>query len=408
MCLFVDLRLKLNPMKKKYNVLFLALIFVALSCNLEKIDDGGGSVTGATFQTKIGVGLNQSVSISSVLEAVDGGFVVSGSMSATNLNLTKVFVTKTSASGASEKTTSDFGAFGNLTGGKMIRTSDNRYAFVATEESGADVNIVVVKLKADLQIDWAKRFGVAATKEYANDLVETADGHFLIAGATGPGGASSLDPYFLKVRTDNGAEAAKKTVDIPATGVFRPLSVARSGNAYGVFGYNFGISIPSQFFVKIDQNLTPLAQKTSLSLGSGDGEIESDAGDAYVIADGLSTQTGSKCFVLKISSNGDETGRFDLFESATRSGFTGIAKTTDGRFILTGWTSPNTSGNLIASAALVSAGISTQSTFIYGDSGDFSEFAAAAPVADGGFIFAGQYGDDEILLVKVNKDLKLN
>jgi hypothetical protein len=396
-------------MKIKYNTFFFALICTASSCNLEKIEDLGGTtaVDEKTFQTKIGVGANQRVDVASVLEAVDDGYIVSGSISATNANITKVFVTKTSATGSSEKTVSDFGAFNNLSVGKLIRTTDNKYALAATEDVGGGFNIVVVKLKADLQLDWAKRFVVTNAKVYANDIVETADGHFLIAGAVSTGTNTSLDPYFLKIRTDNGAEVTKKTVDITATGSFKPVSIARNGNTYGVFGYNFGISIPSQFFVKIDQNLNPLAQKTGLTFGNGDGEIESDAGDAYVIADGLSTQTGAKCFVLKITGNGDETGRFDLFESATRSGFTGISKTADGRFILVGWTSPNTSGN-IASAALVSPAISTQSTFIYGDSGKYSEFAAAAPTADGGFVFAGQFGENEILLVKVNKDLKLN
>jgi hypothetical protein len=408
--LFVGRRLKFNTMKIKYNVLFFVLICTASSCNLEKIEnpDGTTAVDEKTFQTKIGVGTNQRVYVASVLEAVDDGYIISGSISATNANITKVFVTKTSATGSSEKTVSDFGAFNNLSVGKLIRTTDNKYALAATEDVGGGFNIVVVKLKDDLQLDWAKRFVVTNAKLYANDIVETADGHFLVAGAVSTGTNTSLDPYFLKVRTDNGMEVAKKTVDITATGSFKPVSIARNGNAYGVFGYNFGISIPSQFFVKIDQNLNPLAQKTSLALGNGDGEIAADASDGYVIADGFSSQLSQKCFILKISGNGDETGRFDLFDTATRSGFTGIAKTADGRFILVGWTSPNTSGNLIASAALVSPAISTQSTFIYGDSGKYSEFAAAAPAADGGFVFAGQFGENEILLVKVNKNLKLN
>jgi hypothetical protein len=47
--------------------------------------------------------------------------------------------------------------------------------------------------------------------------------------------------------------------------------------------------------------------------------------------------------------------------------------------------------------------------FSYTHSEEPSSFRASAPVSDGGFVFAGSFGTgDEILMVKLNKELKLN
>jgi hypothetical protein len=393
-------------MKKLIPLVFALILIMVSACDLEKIEPGGGGGTITPFSTHFSLGNDQIVYVESVVEAVDGGFIVSGTTVNINNSIEKLFIVKTSITGSVEKVKTDFNFLGNLYGGKLIRTTDDHYAIVGREYTGSDYRIVVVKLKPDLSIVWNKfyTYSVSGNEDRGHALVEAGDGSYIVAASTTDG--TKEVPYFVKVRADNGAETANKRIDFANPGIYRPVSITRNGNSYGILGYNFGISIPPPFFLKLDQNLGALINNPLNELGNGDGEIVANSTDGFAICSGVSSQLLQEAYVLDLTGNGVET-RFDLFSSAAKSGCYGLSRSSSGQFVPAGWTAVSSNSNAVAAAALLSSSYSTQ--FSYTHSEEPSSFRASSPVSDGGFVFAGSFGTgEEVLLVKLDKELKLN
>lgn len=83
-------------MKKLLPLLLVLLILLGVSCDLEKIEPGGGGGPMDTFETHSSLGANKTIYIRSVVEAVDGGCIISGYTSRNDVNIQQLFVVKTS------------------------------------------------------------------------------------------------------------------------------------------------------------------------------------------------------------------------------------------------------------------------------------------------------------------------
>lgn len=382
-----------------------AAILLYPACDLEEIEPGAPP---PTFEQHFVAAANTNVTVASVVEAVDSGFIVSGYLTYTNFNGTSLFVCKTTPSGAVQQTVVNFGLTGSSTGGKLIRTNDNHYLLVGTGnlpgDNGGDGNMVAIKLKPDLTAAWKVSLGAAAL-ENGTAAAETSDGHYIIAGSQESG--TEEDPYFFKIRADNGAKVDEGSSVFSGVGRYRPVSMVKNGSSYGLICYNFSVSILSPYFIKINDNLDAAVQKSLGNVGNGNGEITAGNADGFVLADGFSAQTGAHAYLLNLSGNGDETGEFNLFGSAEYSGLYTMTKTNGGKYVPAGWAQFPAATNGVAVAALVSSTFNTEKTYQYATTTDFSDFTAVAALKNGGYVLAGRFGLKEILLVRLNANFTL-
>jgi len=381
------------------------LILVSFSCNLEKIADVVVS-TLPNFETHFVAEVNKSVSVETIVEAWDGGYIISGQLDDANFTFSSVFVIKTSKMGSVEKKITDFGAFGDIIGGKLIRIQDG-YVITGSEGGGGASQIFVSRLKTDLTVMWAKTFGIAARDEKAGDLLLNTKGEIMVAGNNG--NFTSNYPFLLKIRADNGSLIDSTTITITGFGRYFPVSMVQNGTAIGIMGYNFGISIPFPFFMKIDENLKPLiAYKGLEDIGGGTGVLVQGAGEGFVIIDGVVTQLKRQAYVSGINGNGEKTGKFDQFAQLQESGFLGGARHTNGKYIACGWGGIMLGTDYFGEAALLSPSLAFEKMYESKATGKTIEFTAANSVSDGGYILAGSYDNaKEIILIKLNDQFKL-
>ena len=391
-------------MKYSYNLLIMMLVWQA--CDLDKIDGpppGGNDLP--EFQAEFLLESNKTVNVEAVVEAIDSGYVVSGYATSTNFSSNNLFVVKTSKSGAVEKKATNFGVNGDLTGGKLIKVSDG-YVLAGTKDGES---VFVCKIKPDLTVSWNKTISKAGHKHTGRAIAATSSGDIIVAGTNGIDSGAD-DPFFAKLSASNGMLVDSQTINITNSGRFFPESICRNGNAFGVLGYNFGLSIPATFFMKIDENLNALIQFVNQpSFGNGSGAIVQGNGEGYMIIDGLSAQLSRQAYVSAIDGNGQNASTFDQFIELPESGFRGGGRTADGKTIAVGWGAQELGVDLFGIAALIDVGLNTIGTYTYAPNSIMAELTAAAPASDDGFLLAGRSKDNtQIVLIKLNEMFKIN
>ncbi|MHA2335261.1 MAG: hypothetical protein ACXAEU_24735, partial [Candidatus Hodarchaeales archaeon] len=150
-------------------------------------------------------------SANSLIQTVDGGYALAGSIGG-YWNVPKdIWLVKMDASGQVEWNQTYGGLEWNqIYGGldeyaALIQTADGGYALAATRSYGAgDSNFWLVKTDARGQAEWNQTYG-GSEDEYADALIQTADGGYALAGATKSYGAGDSD--FWLVKTDARGQA---------------------------------------------------------------------------------------------------------------------------------------------------------------------------------------------------------
>lgn len=389
----------------KYYLLLISVLVIC-NCDLEKIDDpppGGTDLP--EFEASFLLESNKTVTVESVVEAIDSGYVISGYATNTNFTFSNMFVVKTSKAGTVEKKATNFGVLGSVSGGKLIKLNDG-YVIVGTQDQE---EVVVCKLKPDLSVAWTKTIGKSGHRKFAGGVATTASGDIIVAASNGVD--SGLDnPFFIKLRSDNGILLDSQTVDVNGFGRYFTESICRNGSNFGVIGYNYGISISSPFFMKIDENFNALIPFVNQpNVGNNSGVIVQGAGEGFMIFDGVSAQLSRQAYISAIDGNGQNANTLDQFIEIPESGFLGGDRTADGKYIAVGWGAQELGMDLFGIAALIDAGLNTTATYTYSPNAVKAELTAAAPVSDGGFVLAGRAKDNtQIVLIKLNEMFKIN
>jgi hypothetical protein len=387
------------------NLLPLALFTLLAACNLDKVEDGGGpgGTPLPTFERHFIVENGNDVTIHSVAEAIGGGYVVSGEQRQNGTtNLVGCFVAKTDKDGIVLKKLTDFTNFGLNSGGKLLKATD-AYYLIGTEYTNK-YQVLVSKIKPDLSVVWTKTYGNPQLSEFGEDIALSTSGDLIVCAS------GDKDPFFLKIRASDGVMLDSQTVDITNNGIFYPASMTKTGNAYTIMGYNFGISIAIPFVMKVDENFnTIIPYKGLQDAGNGTGEIFTDGSDGFVVIDGASTQLERQAFVVKLNGNGDKTARFDQRTDLPETGFLGGSRSNSGKYLACGWAAQVLGDDSFGIATLLGSDLSTEHDYEYKAPGLFIEFTAAAPVSDGGYVLAGAYNNGkELLLVRLNDKLSMN
>ena len=140
----------------------------------------------------------------SVKETSDGGFVITGRTNSFGAGDYDFYLIKTNKNG--DKTwMQTFGGSGTEEGSSVIQTKDGGFAITGYTKTFGEGGTDVYLARADANGNqiWTKTFG-GKTDDYGMELLETADGGFIIAGSTNSFG-NGVAAYLI--RTDVGGSA---------------------------------------------------------------------------------------------------------------------------------------------------------------------------------------------------------
>ncbi|MCX7734753.1 MAG: MopE-related protein, partial [bacterium] len=130
---------------------------------------------------------------------VSGGYVIAGNTYSFGATFSDVYVVMLSSSGSVQWTIT-IGGSGNDIGKSVIQTSDGGFLVVGDTAGQGGSDILVVKLYSSGATQWIKTIDVFFSSDFANSVIQSPDGGFVIAGYT----VYSVDKdiYIVKLNSD--------------------------------------------------------------------------------------------------------------------------------------------------------------------------------------------------------------
>ncbi|HVP80104.1 MAG TPA: thrombospondin type 3 repeat-containing protein [Thermodesulfobacteriota bacterium] len=229
----------------------------------------------------------------STQQTSDGGYILTGHTHSFGAGGIDILMLKLMANGGVDwqKT---YGGLNDDYAYSIQQTSDSGYIVAGSTNYSVGseyYDILVLKLKADGEVDWQKTYG-GYSSDFANSVQQTSDGGYIVAGSTYSFGAGAFDIWVLKLKA-NGEVDWQKT--------------------YGGSGYEYGSFI----------------QQTS------------DGGYIVVGETSPSGIGGRDVLVLKLNADGSLTGPNGwqkTYGGPNEDSAYSIQQTSDGGYIVAGYT----------------------------------------------------------------------
>lgn len=149
----------------------------------------------------------------SVTATSDGGFAVTGYTTTSGAGGRDVLLIKTDADGVPQWTRT-FGGSGADIGRSLIETTDGGFAVCGSTQSfsAGEAKMYAIRTDSDGLELWSRAYG-GTSDDDGRSVVQTADGGFLLSGATGSFGNGNRDIWLVKVDAA-GDELWSKTVGL--------------------------------------------------------------------------------------------------------------------------------------------------------------------------------------------------
>jgi len=344
----------------------------------------------------------------SVQQTSDGGYIVAGGT--ISFGAGDIFLIKTDMNG-NKIWAKTYGGTSDDTASSVQQTSDGGYIVVGyTRSFGAgDFDIFLIKTDANGNVQWAKTYGGKSFEE-AFSVQQTSDGGYILAGRTYSFGAGGYDVLLIKTDANGNIQWAKTYGGANHDWTYSVQQTSDGG--YIVAGYtaSFGAGWGDIFLIKTDANGNIQWAKT---YGETDGDeaysVRQTSDGGYIVA-GTTWSFGAgwgDIFLIKMDANGN-------IQWAKTYGGTdydwaySVQQTSDGGYIVAGWTSSFGAGYRDIFLIKTDANGNIQWAKTYGGK-SFEEAFSVQQTSDGGYILAGWtssfgagYGD--IFLIKTDAD----
>lgn len=188
-----------------------------------------------------------------VKQTLDGGYIITGSTSSYGQGNTDMYLLKIDSMGL-KKFETTFGGLNNEIGKSVVQLIDSSYVIAGyTSSSGlGGYDVFLVKADKTGNLIWQKTFG-GADWDFANSMVATADGGFIIAGTTYSYGHGNADGYVIKADA-NGDTTWTKTFGGLKDDEFKSVIQTSDGN-YALTGYtkSYNDSLGDGWILRINQ-----------------------------------------------------------------------------------------------------------------------------------------------------------
>jgi len=291
---------------------------------------------------------------------------------------------------------------------KVIEEGAHTITVEAMDKSGniatKSVTLVMDKIK---DISWQKTFG-GGNSDWANSIQQTKDGGYIVAGSTYSFGSGEADVYILKLNSKGELEW-EKTFRGKADDEANSIQQTKDGG-YIVAGstYSFGSGFEDVYILKLNAKGDVEWQKTFGGKGyDGANSIQQTADGGYIVA-GWTYSFGSgehDVYILKLNAIREVEWQKTFGEEYSQGGANSIQQTTDGGYIVAGWTKSFDSREDVYILKLNSKGqLEWEKTF--GGKAD-DEANSIQQTTDGGYIVAGWTesfgsGEADVYILKLN------
>ncbi len=357
-------------------LLFIAIMFCT-SCSDNPVKQTKAPSTWIKFFGKENI-----ASGNSVLQTLDGGYIITGSTTFGTPSNTYVYIMKADSYG-DIMWEQLFGGTGRSRGKSIRETSDGGFIIVGSTSSYSKGSIYLIKLDSKGNLEWSEVY----EGTIGNSVCETNDNGFLIVGETSIAGAGANDVYLIK--TDSiGNLIWSKTFGGLQNDWGNSLYKTSNGN-YIIAGTKESVGATDVYIIKVNKSGNLIWEKTFGGTGRDFGESVYQTSDGGFIITGETEvrQFDFDIYLVKINSNGN------LIWEKTFGGTKGdvgksVSQTSDGGFIITGYTYSSGAGS--ADLILLKTnhnGLLSWEYTIGGASFDYGE--SVCEIVGGGFIITG-------------------
>jgi hypothetical protein len=133
----------------------------------------------------------------SVIQTADGGFLIAGFTWSYGAGPTDAYLIKTDSDGDT-LWTRVYGGYGYDGANDMVQTADGGYLIVGDTYVGFTSDIYLIRTDANGDTLWTRTYG-GSSSELSWSIIETCDGGYLISAMTGSYGSGGNDVYLVKI-----------------------------------------------------------------------------------------------------------------------------------------------------------------------------------------------------------------
>lgn len=287
----------------------------------------------------------------------------------------------------------------------LVKTADGGYILAGASTNyasgGTDVHIVKTDVNGDTL--WTRSFGsTSPNSDYANCIRQTQDGGYIVAGRTDDLGPGAQDAYVLKLNS-SGDTSWTKTYGTVMNDWANTVEQTTDGGYIIGGSYQTGVGY---FIVKTNQNGDTLWTRQYGTFANDMAVSVIEDGTSYMIGGGKWNGSGFVYNITKLSATGGElfSRSYSCFSGASCN-LSSMIKTNDGNFLLAGYENGFGNGTSIY---LVKVNPSGDTIWTRTYSGNGFEYAYDVKnTSDGGYIIAGSTqiaGVDNALLMKISSN----
>lgn len=329
-----------------------------------------------------------------VEQTIDGGYIFTGSTIATPPGYTELLLVKTDATGE-ESWHHHFPIdMTNLFGKVVHQTTDGGYIIVGDVGGSWLWDVQVTKADANGDLVWQKSFGKSDGPDHGYDILQTADGGYIVLGDTSTYGQGGYDFWLIKLAAD-GTEQWNKTIG--GTTMEGPKSFTKADDGgYVIVGFtDASDEMGDVWVVKIDEAGEVLWEKNFGNSEVGeDGVCIKTVSNGYIVLGSLFDMNGTESlWVLHLDAQGTLTWDQQISANGSVHG-TSITTTTDGGYFITGTLYDMVNWVSDAYLAKLTAQGATQWEEILDISNGLCDEAnCGIQSRDGGYVAVGSTGD---------------
>lgn len=327
----------------------------------------------------------------SIATTSDGGFIVAGTTTTAGFlsaGSQGAYVVKLSSSGTVEWSKTYSSGTSTITGRRILQDSTGNYVLLFNQVSGSDEYCVVMKVNSIGDVVWNTYIdgnsGSTTETDRCTAIIESSDySGYVITGTTNAGGAGGYDLFAIKLNY-SGVSAWHRVVGGSGTDAGWDL-VQKADGGYLIAGEtsSYGAGGSDGYLVELSSSGSLISTKV---IGYADANsfrgIDKTSDGGYIVVSGVETASTSEFYYHKLDSNLNVTWSRDATNGISSQGMDVIQESSGG-YVLVGQTSQspremvrirvNSSGDCAGCSYIVTP--SAPSTTTGGSSNTLSNYA---------------------------------